>query len=83
MCSPNLRPVAYPPIARDYARGVDSWSTVVAGASVIALLVALGVRARHGPVEDRPRFGTLLLGAAAIVLVVGVIAFVWTLTRPT
>jgi len=61
---------------------VDSWSTVLASASVIALLVAVGLRARQGTFDDRRRARTVLLGVAALVVGVGVIAFIWTLTRP-
>ncbi|HEX5825316.1 MAG TPA: hypothetical protein VFY18_12740 [Candidatus Limnocylindrales bacterium] len=61
---------------------MDSWSSVVASASVVALLVVLGVRARQGTIEDQQRLGTMLLGAAALVVAVGVIAFVWTFARP-
>ena len=61
---------------------MDPWSAVVANASLLALLVVLGVRARQGTAADQRRLGTWLLGAAAVVAVVGVIAFLWTLTRP-
>ena len=61
---------------------MERWSAVVATASLIALLVALGVRARQGTVADQARFGMWLLGAAGLVILVGLIAFVWTLIRP-
>jgi hypothetical protein len=54
----------------------------LASASVIALLVAVGLRARQGTFDDRRRARTVLLGVAALVVGVGVIAFIWTLTRP-
>jgi uncharacterized membrane protein YqjE len=32
--------------------------------------------------DDQRRFRAVLLGAAALVIAIGAIAFVWTLTRP-
>ena len=56
---------------------------VVASASLIALLVVLGVQARQGTVREQRSLATVLLGAAALIVLVGVVAFVWTLTRPS
>jgi len=61
---------------------VDPWSATVAIASLVALLIVLGARARQGTVADQRRLRTGLVGAAVIVVVVGLVAFAWTLTRP-
>ncbi|HET9435960.1 MAG TPA: hypothetical protein VFO50_03825 [Candidatus Limnocylindrales bacterium] len=61
---------------------MDLWPSVVATVSTIALLVALAARARQGDHDDQRGFRAVLLGAAALVIAVAAIAFVWTLTRP-
>lgn len=64
------------------ASDADPWSSLLANASVIALLVVLGMLARQGSAADQRRLGNVLLGAAALVVAVAIVAFVWTLTRP-
>jgi formate-dependent nitrite reductase membrane component NrfD len=54
----------------------------VAIASLAALLIVLGARARQGNAADQRQLRTGLVGAAVIVVVVGLVAFAWTLTRP-
>ncbi len=61
---------------------MDLTSSVVASASVVALLLVVGWTAMRAPMEDQRHVWRVLLGAAALVVAVGVIAFVWTLTRP-
>jgi hypothetical protein len=62
---------------------VESWSSLVASASVIALLAVLGLRARQGTTGDQRRLASVLLAVAVLMIFVGVAAFLWTLTRPT
>jgi hypothetical protein len=61
---------------------MESWSVVVANASIIALLLMIWWSMRGAPAGDQRRMRQVILGVAGLVIAVGVLAAAWTLTRP-
>jgi hypothetical protein len=61
---------------------VEPWSYVVANASMIALLVMIGWSMRRAPASDQRRMRQVILGVLGLGIAVGILAAVWTFTRP-
>ncbi len=61
---------------------MDVPSSLVATASVVALLLVVGWTARRSAPDDQRDLRQALLGAVCLILTVAVIAIAWTLTRP-